>query len=121
MHTVAQQLDLISQHIQRAAAERERQAQTERMLAERSAEARRRAWQTRKDSGKYAPTGLIGAVLNRMPVGIDNAIFHWQVEALVADVPHAPYGLSEALSRLRDRGLIARTGERRQYRYFKLQ
>lgn len=121
MHTVAQQLKEISAIVQRAASERALLEYNERLLHEQRSAARARAWKTRKDGGKYGSTGLVAAVLARLPSGRENGIFFWQVEALVADVPHAKTGLSSVLTTLAQQDLIRRTGARRQYRYFKPQ
>lgn len=119
MQTVAQQLSVIASHVQRAAAERAQMQAEIDALAQQCHDARCRAWQTRKDGGKYARTGLCAAVVARLPAGEKYALRLCEVDALVTDIPHSTEGLSGMLTSLIDQGLIARVGERRKYRYFK--
>lgn len=55
----------------------------------------------------------------RLPAGEKKALLLSEVEALIEDVPHAYTGLSATLVNLIKQDLVCRTGERRQFRYFK--
>lgn len=113
------QLEAASIHAARIGAEKRRQQEEKAAREAQRKEANQRAWETRRDSGKFAATGLVGTVLERLPQGKENAITLAEVEARLADVPHAPSGVSSTLVSLINQGLAGRTGERRAYRYFK--
>lgn len=119
MFTVFDQLTAISVYARKLSTEQKRRAdEHEARLKQRKA-AQARAWATRRDSGKFAQTGLAAAVLVRLPTGEKNALLLSEVEALIEDVPHAPTGLSATLVNLVKQDLVCRIGERRQFRYFK--
>lgn len=119
MITVVEQLHAASQHAARLSAEKLRlQAEKEARDRQRK-QANRRGWESRRDSGKYAATGLVATVLCRLPQGAANALLLSEIEARLADVPHAPSGVSATLVGLIKQGLAERTGERRNFRYFK--
>ena len=118
MASFAQQLQAAGVHAARVSAEKKRQSEeAEARLAQRKA-TKARAWATRRDSGKFAQTGLAAAVLARLPAGEKNALRLSEVEALIEDVPHAYTGLSATLVNLIKQDLVCRTGERRQFRYY---
>ena len=119
MASFAQQLQAASVHAARVSAEKKRQAAEQDARLKQRKVAQARAWETRRDSGKFAHTGLAAAVLARLPAGEKNALLLSEVEALIEDVPHAYTGLSATLVNLIKQDLVCRTGERRQFRYFK--
>jgi hypothetical protein len=119
MFSIADQLKAISCHASRLAAEKKRHADEHQARLKQRKAAQDRAWATRRDSGKFARTGLAAAVLVRLPAGEQNALLLSQVEVLLEDVPHAPTGLSATLVNLVKQDLVCRIGERRQFRYFK--
>ena len=119
MTSFAQQLRAASVHAARVSAEKKRQAADQDARLKQRKVAQARAWETRRDSGKFAQTGLAAAVLARLPAGEKNALLLSEVEALIEDVPHAYTGLSATLDNLIKQDLVCRTGERRQFRYYK--
>lgn len=119
MISVVEQLHAASQNAARLAAEKRRlQAEKEERDRQRK-QANRRGWESRRDSGKYAATGLVATVLSPLPQGAANALLLSEIEARLADVPHAPSGVSATLVGLIKQGLAERIGERRNFRYFK--
>lgn len=71
-------------------------------------------------TGKHCGVGLKSAVLERLPVGEENAITSGDIRALVSDIAFAPSGLSSTLTTLCDAGLIRRVGTVTRYRYYRL-
>lgn len=67
---------------------------------------------------KHLPTGLKQALLERLPVGEENAITQAEVRPLISDIQYAESGLSATLSNLAKSGEAYRT-ESRPYRYYK--
>ena len=67
---------------------------------------------------KHLPTGLKQALLERLPVGKENAVTQAEIRQRIADIPYAESGLSSTLSNLAQRGEAHRT-EVRPYRYYK--
>ena len=119
MITVAEQLRAASQHAARLAAEKQRLLAEKEAREQQRRQAQLRGWETRRDSGKFAATGLAAMVLSRLPQGINNALLLSEIEARLADIPHAPSGVSSTLVGLIHQGLASRTGERRNFRYYK--
>lgn len=76
--------------------------------------AREKSWAVRKGEVNY----LREALLQRLPQGKEAALSLAGVEALFADAPARPTGISSLLSRLFKEGLIVRFGERFSYRYY---
>lgn len=118
MQTLFDQLNAIATHAAAISAEAKRkQADADAATRLRSA-TRQRSWESRKDGGKFAQTGLSDALLARLPKTEKTAMTLSAVEALVSDVPHAASGLSATLVNLKKQGFVERTGEVRNYRYY---
>lgn len=115
MFSVASQLRAASHHAACLSAERALKDEQARASKAKAEATRQKQWATRK-----ANTGLVQELVARLPVGKANAISLAQVEALFADFPHAPTGLSSALSGLCKTGDVLRIGDRRAYRYYVL-
>lgn len=79
-----------------------------------------RRFNSRAENGnkKNLPTGLKQALIERLPVGKDNAITQAQIKPLIADIHYAESGLSATLSTIAKNGEACRTSER-PYRYYK--
>ena len=117
MSTLLNQLNAIAVNAARLAAETAaRQAHAADMLHRRS-EARRKAWTGRRDP--YAGKGLKAALLDRLPVGEDNAIGLPEIKKLLPDIDYADNGLSATLTNLSDAGAVGRTGQKYRYRYYR--
>lgn len=113
MLSLAQQLDTISRHAAALNAQRAELVKLEQARQAKAAESRQKQWASQK-----AKTGLTAALLARLPAGPANAISVADIHRLFADFPHAPTGISSALTVLCKTGDIKRTGERRAYRYY---
>ncbi len=120
MYRFAQQLAAAAAHAARqrnaanaAAKAREEETRQRRLAAQRT-------WAARGDAGKFAATGMIAAVLDALPASADRGLTLREVEARLADIPHAASGVSSTLTSLIKQGKADRTGELRHYRYFRL-
>lgn len=113
MQSIAQQLAVISSHAETQRKERATQAANEKVKQAKRVATRQKQWASRK-----AKTTLSAELIARLPSGLDNAISAPEISKLFADFPHAPTGLSSALTVLCGTGQIKRTGECRAYRYY---
>ncbi len=89
--------------------------------SEKRQERSRRAAQTRVEQGQkqFVATGLSRALLDRLPVGKQNAITRPEIRKLLVDIDYAPNGLSAALLRYIDLGQVGRIGAEGNYRYYR--
>lgn len=70
-------------------------------------------------TGKYGNKGLKAAILDRLPVGRENALVQAEIRSLLPDIDYARSGLSSALCVLVSDGLIFKSGNRMPYRYYR--
>lgn len=111
MISLAQQITSASRHAQREANLRATEA---RLKAERMAEIRAKQWASRKAGG----TGVSEELLKRLPATIEASVSLCQIKQLMADLQARESSISSALSNLVKERIVARTGERRDYRYY---
>ncbi len=79
------------------------------------------AAKTRIEKGQkdFVATGLSAALLDRLPVGKENALSRPEIRKLLTDIDYAPNGLSAALLRYIDLGQVCRFGIEGNYRYYR--
>ncbi len=70
-----------------------------------------------RPTGKYGAKGLRVALLERLPVGRENAIPQGAVRKLLPDIDYATTGLGATLAELAENGAIRRAGSRGHYLY----
>lgn len=103
-----------------AAANAARLAEENTVAAARQAAKYRRADATKAAAGgQCVAKGLKQALLERLPIGEQDAILLAGVRALLSDLSFAESGLSATLTDLFSVGAIARTGVKRSYRYYR--
>lgn len=70
-------------------------------------------------TGRYGGKGLKAALLERLPIGKENAIGQPDIRKLLPDIDYAQSGLSSALCVMVGEDLICRIGNRNPYRYYR--
>ena len=111
MMSLAQQITSASRHAQREAI---RIATEARLKAERQAEIRAKQWASRKAGGN----GVDDALIKCLPTGKEAAIPLAQIKVLLRNMDVRESSITSALTKLVKDRSIARTGERRNYRYY---